>query len=829
VNCNTVHFGYAIPVSVVPLPEEPELAELVLDPTPDLTPEAVSYLLRHHPQLRQENDGCQGSQDLNGGNSNIKMAATAKHEHLRGTDGGKFVAEPEEDIAAIAKQISDHAEAIYQTWKSRGLAPAEILTCHSNATAADKFGSALTPQPSQALAHQPKSSPVKSSLQTKLSPVKTPSKSSAVKSSQQASPVAVDLLASAPSMDANNLEQLVNNFVVEDKARLAAARQQQKSSPAKPLPSSIQFALQKFEKQVSSNIQQPGSKSPPSSSFIKTAGSHLEIKSQSSQTKSPTVGTYTSHLTRSSTASACPSTSQQLTPNKKSSIPVHHHGSIKMDTIETTFPQDVPQQPKRPTADTSSETTSVSPASSSSGLTTWPLKNKSVTISGGNDRRSAGNAVSSAGSDVSSNRKDDATSSTGKYATLPSNKCNNNTKDAVAYLDEVAREEERLINALKTGIIIAEDPTKVISPGSKVSEKKTSGILQKKSPAKDNKVSSVAKKTKKQQPAEIVTPKFSVTATGAQTKKSPEVSGTVTPISSPTISTLAPPSLPQSFASSLSSADPESPKSQQNQSLPASSSKDELDKSSLSSLSVVDYAKVRYRAAQQNPLTQQRLEDVKQFEQQRSITGIASVSGGTSADSKHLHHNEVIPVARNRFQVSPRSTGTDGSTSPTTPAENWSTEWLPGGRVGVEDEAAHVRRRIGTPSTNLARPVRHPPVDSHPPHQENAIQPRLRTAGTVSGTNPVRPFLTRGSVAERVLIFEKCPSELLLEKRSRGAPAITTWRSGHDVHTKAQVRNISYYKRVYPKVSGLAAWSENCKWYSSLPLGVVVSLFYESV
>jgi hypothetical protein len=28
--------------------------------------------------------------------------------------------------------------------------------------------------------------------------------------------------------------------------------------------------------------------------------------------------------------------------------------------------------------------------------------------------------------------------------------------------------------------------------------------------------------------------------------------------------------------------------------------------------------------------------------------------------------------------------------------------------------------------------------------------------------------------------------------------------------------------RVYPKVSGLAAWSENCKWYSSLPLDAVV-------
>jgi hypothetical protein len=27
---------------------------------------------------------------------------------------------------------------------------------------------------------------------------------------------------------------------------------------------------------------------------------------------------------------------------------------------------------------------------------------------------------------------------------------------------------------------------------------------------------------------------------------------------------------------------------------------------------------------------------------------------------------------------------------------------------------------------------------------------------------------------------------------------------------------------VYPKVSELAAWNENCKWYSSLPLGAVV-------
>jgi hypothetical protein len=37
------------------------------------------------------------------------------------------------------------------------------------------------------------------------------------------------------------------------------------------------------------------------------------------------------------------------------------------------------------------------------------------------------------------------------------------------------------------------------------------------------------------------------------------------------------------------------------------------------------------------------------------------------------------------------------------------------------------------------------------------------------------------------------------------------------------------YTRVYPKVSGLAGWSKNCKWYSFLPLDAVVSLFCVSL
>jgi len=42
-------------------------------------------------------------------------------------------------------------------------------------------------------------------------------------------------------------------------------------------------------------------------------------------------------------------------------------------------------------------------------------------------------------------------------------------------------------------------------------------------------------------------------------------------------------------------------------------------------------------------------------------------------------------------------------------------------------------------------------------------------------------------------------------------------------------RLILEHTRVYPKVSGLASCSENCKWHSSLPVGAVVSLFSESV
>jgi hypothetical protein len=35
--------------------------------------------------------------------------------------------------------------------------------------------------------------------------------------------------------------------------------------------------------------------------------------------------------------------------------------------------------------------------------------------------------------------------------------------------------------------------------------------------------------------------------------------------------------------------------------------------------------------------------------------------------------------------------------------------------------------------------------------------------------------------------------------------------------------------RMYPKVSGLAFWSENCKWCNSVPLGAVISVSFAAI
>ncbi|XP_028164485.1 uncharacterized protein LOC114355713 isoform X1 [Ostrinia furnacalis] len=108
------------------------------------------------------------------------------------------------------------------------------------------------------------------------------------------------------------------------------------------------------------------------------------------------------------------------------------------------------------------------------------------------------------------------------------------------------------------------------------------------------------------------------------------------------------------------------------------------------------------------------------------------------------------------------------------------------------------------PSTG-ASGERRASLGSHVTEARSKFEARARRASSAgagepasaAGATPVRPFLTRGSVAERVLMFERCPSEATLELAKRKSPAATTWRGPHDVINRAQ----SYAASAPPKPS----------------------------
>ncbi|XP_039312036.1 uncharacterized protein LOC105206198 isoform X2 [Solenopsis invicta] len=650
VNCRTIHFSYAIPIDIVHVRKNPELVELVLDQSIKLSNKLVNFLLNYHPQSHQQ----QRFYD---------MAATAKHD-LRRKFPADTSASGEEDIAAIAKQISDHAEAIYQTWKSRGLAPTEILTCHSNTTAVDKFGSALTPSNSSAIGN--------AVIGNKIGDKTLPSV-------ENSSSTTVDILTQTPNLDNGNLEKLVNNFVVEDKARIAASKQR---SPSKPLPYSIQFALQKFEK---NSMQQQ----------------------QTTVTKNNIISDNSKKLTSvllSPTSSFLNKPSQIIKPQVPAKTPSSHHCEIFLETIETTFPVDLTlsnrvTQQKRPNSTlialspTDSSLNINSSHSTNSGLTTWPLKNKL------NDSKRIADVFCTSATFQQENVTKTLPTQNEKKSIMT------NVNSRCVCLDEVAREEERLINALKTGAIITEEPEGTMETCSCNRQKST-----------------IKEKSKIESVKQIIgghnyhgnSPIISNSGTFNST--SSEIN-TGNVVASATVSS--------GHIALVNNAK-------------------SLSKDDLSAMSAIDYAKVRYQAAQQNPPTQQRLEEQR-----------------ASNSSYNSTTEQLVSNARTKFEMEIRK---DKDTKDSD-KDSVTSKWGP---------------RITSPRPRLEQTVPHPELT-------NQQKQHLRTAAaTATSNNPIRPFLTRGSVAERVLIFEKCPSELLLDKRGPRQPAINTWRGGHEVQNKAQ-------------------------------------------
>lgn len=368
----------------------------------------------------------------------------------------------EEDIETIAKQISDHAEAIYQTWKARGLAPTEILNCHS--VTSDAFGRALTP----------------------VSP-----------RNRSQSPAANEILSQSPTMSNNNLKKLVSSFVSEDKAR----QQQQTSTARETSPSAshvaarktniltsgtIRDALRKFEcvdtnqTNVKPNFVRSNSNSKVSSS------STIVVRQQSPQPvpASASSVTHATTITSQVLIQQSPSPSPQLPQPKTSSVgggstPHANHYANQLnknvpDVLINTIEREVKLSAAAVSAnvvDTNSTAapvrvkpeTPAKPASLLNHQPAWPLKNRiERTVVENGSVTSTTTVVTPKASQPSSNGHSSHTNRNSNSVRVGGHDSVKNTTVKKAdnklkstnLMDEVLMEEERLINALKTGTVL---------------------------------------------------------------------------------------------------------------------------------------------------------------------------------------------------------------------------------------------------------------------------------------------------------------------------------------------------------------------------------------
>ncbi|XP_041765851.1 uncharacterized protein LOC121590341 isoform X1 [Anopheles merus] len=327
--------------------------------------------------------------------------------------------EGQEDLDAIAKQISDHAEAIYQTWKARGLAPTEILNCHTGDGAEHAFSQALNPANSPTVGHHPGGNPATGPGSPGASAA-LPSGASSPSASNAASGVA-ELLAKAPNLSNNSLEQLVSSFVSEDKARIAAQRQQQQRvgvrTPTTGTSSAIKSVLQKFER----NGAIGGGEDPVSSSGgVSDLGRPSYLRTSGA---SGSVSKAAGHLGVSSGNN----NNNNFSTLNKNNVP-----DVLKDTIVESKPSGgggggtaVREKPQTP----------VKPEHLLNHVPSWPLKNRVVKTGGGGG---VGSKAAPGGGVTHS-----TPGTTTPFA-----------KNAAELMDEVSREEERLINALKTGTVL---------------------------------------------------------------------------------------------------------------------------------------------------------------------------------------------------------------------------------------------------------------------------------------------------------------------------------------------------------------------------------------
>ncbi|KAK8762133.1 hypothetical protein V5799_026601 [Amblyomma americanum] len=190
--------------------------------------------------------------------------------------------------------------------------------------------------------------------------------------------------------------------------------------------------------------------------------------------------------------------------------------------------------------------------------------------------------------------------------------------------------------------------------------------------------------------------------------------------------------------------------------------------------SAIDYAKSRF----------QGLPEPKQFEE--LFKQKPCRNGHVVNDAKTRWESLTSPSTE---QLWPNTGGGKSSAPVAIPGSN-SHDLAP----DLDSPLSTSPRRLNSPEA-LFLEASSPPSIPHPrltssqkQHiRERSLSPTERTHMHV----PVRPFLTKGSVAERVLLFERCPERTSLERApgaAKGKPTVySTWKHGSaDTHSGSQ-------------------------------------------
>ncbi|XP_066967956.1 mucin-2-like isoform X1 [Macrobrachium rosenbergii] len=643
------------------------------------------------------------------------------------------------------------------------------------------YVSPAAPQSPRGSSVQPPPPPERSSSYSGVDPSQHPQ--------QQDSPL--DILAD-PGLEAS-LQELVNSFVIEDKARHhAAAVAALASQRPKSAPSSIQEALQRFERQmaITSRVAaQAADNLSNSSSPISQPNTMGTLGRFSQQQMTSTVSS--SSVSMSSSSSSSTNTSMSINTIGRRYGGTRSDSALSNEWTRMQMEHDARNRRSiSPNPPVSQPGWNEGPSSNTS---TWPLKHKQpstlekktsmqshsssthLSTSSATSSYSSSNVTTSTSTNYITTLEARVESSGGqKFTGVP-------LRHKVVTMSAVDQEEERLMNALRTGTLIDDgDRLRPLNQTRPVSAPTTSthtsahtSTLPTTNSIINSSISNnISQSNATEYPAQARRPKYSISVT--------------VDVDNPTETQNQ--RVQQQQQQQMQHQQMQKQQVQQSEYRQSSSSvtmrttqqRVQMKSQVEGDMSAVDFAKVRFQESQQHPHSSQRLDDYRHMSSKQVV----------SSDGR-------VMLARTRFE--------NGSTSIS------DSTWR--GTLGIQaDEVGSTlpefyrrklrkMRKAGSPEPLVAGSISALPHPELTDQQKAHIRERSQspTTGYNSAGVAIRPFLTQGSVAERVLIFERAPAEMkpkpgaptsgppTTEKRR---PAISTWRDPNEVRSLAQFWNI---------------------------------------